>query len=99
MMSDKSDYLFLNKYGEPYYSSSKISYTYWKPVLKKLNLPYRKMYLMRHTFISLMISRGEDILWVSKIVGHKDVSITFKEYARYIDDGTKQRATFLQDVA
>lgn len=99
MMSDKSDYLFLNKYGKPYYSSSKISYTYWKPTLKKLNLPYRKMYLMRHSFISLMISKGEDILWVSKNVGHKDVSITFKEYARYIDDGTKQRATFLQDVA
>ena len=99
MMADKSDYLFINIYGEPFYSSSKISYTYWKPTLKKLNLPYRKMYLMRHTFISLMISKGEDILWVSKNVGHKDVSITFKEYARYIDDGTKQRAAFLQDVA
>jgi len=99
MMADKSEYLFTNKFGEPYYSSSKISYTYWKPILEKLNLPYRKMYLMRHTFISLMISKGEDILWVSKNVGHKDVSITFKEYARYIDDGIKKRATFLQDVA
>jgi|GEM_PF-5527435 len=57
------------------------------------------MYLMRHTFISLMISNGENILWVSKNVGHKDVSIKFKEYARYIDDGTKKRATFLSDVA
>lgn len=94
-----SEYLFTNLYGEPYYSSSKISYSYWKPALEKLNLPYRKMYLMRHTFISLMISNGEDILWVSKNVGHKDVSITFKEYARYIDDGTKKRATFLPDVA
>jgi len=99
MMKNKSDYIFVNMYGEPYYSSSKISYTYWKPTLEKLNLPYRKMYLMRHTFISLMISNGEDILWVSKNVGHKDVSITFKEYARYIDDSNKQRATFLQDVA
>jgi len=54
---------------------------------------------VRHTFISLVISKGEDILWVSKNVGHKDVSITFKEYARYIDDGIKQRAIFLQDVA
>lgn len=99
IMAEKSDYLFVNMYGEPYYSSSKISYTYWEPILKKLNLPYRKMYLMRHTFISLMISKGEDILWVSKNVGHKDMSITFKEYARYIDDGNKQRAVFLQDVA
>jgi len=99
MVDNKLEYLFINKYSEPYYSSSKISYTYWKPVLEKLNLPYRKMYLMRHTFISLMIGNGEDILWVSKTVGHKDVSITFKEYARYIDDGIKQRATFLQDVA
>lgn len=97
--NEASEYLFTTMYGEPYYSSSKISYSYWKPTLEKLNLEYRKMYLMRHTFISLMISNGEDILWVSKNVGHKDVSITFKEYARYIDDGSKQRATFLQDVA
>lgn len=46
-----------------------------------------------------IISKSEDILWVSKNVGHKDMSITFKEYARYIDDGNKQRAVFLQDVA
>jgi len=97
MMQDVSDYLFINMYGEPFYSSSKISHTYWKPVLEKLELKYRKMYLMRHTFISLMISHGEDLLWISKNVGHKDLSITFKEYARYIDDGNKKRATFLID--
>ena len=65
---------------------------------EKLGLKYRRMYLMRHTFISLMISYGEDILWVSKNVGHKDLSITLKEYARYINDGDKKRATFLVDI-
>lgn len=98
IMQNISEYLFINMYGEPFYSSSKISHTYWKPVLEKLGLTYRRMYLMRHTFISLMISNGEDILWVSKNVGHKDLSITLKDYARYIDDGDKKRATFLIDI-
>ena len=33
-----------------------------------------------------MITQGENILWVSKMLGHKDVSITLKTYAKYIKE-------------
>ena len=37
------------------------------------------------------IQNGVDILWVSKMLGHKDVSITLKVYAKFIkeDDTTR----------
>ena len=50
---------------------------------------------MRHTFASLMIASGEDILWVSAMLGHKNSSITLSVYAKYTKTTTKQRGTFL----
>lgn len=37
------------------------------------------------------IDKGIDILWVSKMLGHKDVSITLKVYTKFIkeDDNTR----------
>jgi len=68
----------------PYYSATKISIQYWTKVLKKLDIEYRNLYQMRHTFTSLMISSGEDILWVSSMLGHKNANITLQVYAKYI---------------
>ena len=42
------------------------------------------MYQMRHTFASLMISQSENILWVSKMLGHKNKSMTLDVYAQYM---------------
>lgn len=38
-----------------------------------------------------MISEGQNILWVSKMLGHKDISITLKVYSKFIkeDDNTR----------
>ncbi len=50
------------------------------------------MYQMRHSFASMIISNGENILWVSHTLGHKDSSITFKAYAKYIKVPKKKRS-------
>lgn len=65
-----------------------------KELLNKIGIKERTIYNLRHTFASHMISNiqnGIDILWVSKMLGHKDVSITLKVYAKYIieDDFTR----------
>lgn len=52
---------------------------------------------MRHTFASMMISSGEDILWVSKMLGHKNSNITLSTYAKYIKNDKKKRGSFLLD--
>ena len=73
----------------------KISITYWKKVLKKLEIPYRNLYQMRHTFASVMIVSGEDILWVSNMLEHKNSNITLSTYIKYIKNDKKRRGTFL----
>ncbi|WP_415408231.1 tyrosine-type recombinase/integrase [Sulfurovum sp. CS9] len=88
-------YLFETYMGQPYNTCDKISSHYWKPTLKRLNIPYRNLYQMRHSFASLMISSGEDILWVSNMLGHKDSSMTLEVYAKYVKQTDKKRAVFL----
>lgn len=79
----------------PYHSAMKISTTYWKKVLKELEIPYRNLYQKRHTFASMMISSGEDILCVSNMLGHRNSNITLSTYAKYIKNDKKKRGTFL----
>ncbi|MFA9239861.1 MAG: tyrosine-type recombinase/integrase [Candidatus Paceibacteria bacterium] len=92
---DESPYVFTSRLNKPYHSAIKISTTYWKKVLKELEIPYRNLYQMRHTFASMMIASGEDILWVSSMLGHKNANITLQVYAKYIKDEKKSRGTFL----
>ena len=43
-----------------------------------------------------MIENGEDILWVSHMMGHSDPKMTLDKYARYMKREDKQRAVFLE---
>lgn len=53
---------------------------------------------MRHTFASMMISNGEDILWVSNMLGHKDSTTTLEKYARYIKQEKRSRGCFFTNT-
>ena len=87
------DYLLLNQSKKPFYSHDVLNKRF-KQLLKEIGIKERSIYNLRHTFASYMISNiqnGVDILWVSKMLGHKDVSITLKVYAKFIkeDDTTR----------
>ncbi|WQY20320.1 site-specific integrase [Helicobacter pylori] len=68
----------------------------FKKLLNALNLKERKLYITRHTFASLMISMGEEPLWVSKNLGHKDLNTTYSTYTCYIPQQEKERAKFIK---
>ncbi len=70
----------------------------FKALLQALKLKEKKLYTTRHTFASLMISMGEDPLWVSKNMGHSDLNTTYSNYARYIPQPNKERARFLKEL-
>ena len=44
------------------------------------------IHTLRHTFASQLISKGADITWVSKMLGHKDITITLKVYTKFIKE-------------
>ncbi|WQS36034.1 site-specific integrase [Helicobacter pylori] len=70
----------------------------FRALLKALNLKDRKLYTTRHTFASLMLSQGEEPMWVSKTLGHKDLNTTYKTYSHYIPKQEKKRAKFLKGI-
>ncbi|MCW8894244.1 MAG: site-specific integrase [Sulfurimonas sp.] len=94
---NSSEYLFNSRKGQNYSDGANISTSYWRPLFDKLDIQYRNPYQMRHTFASMMISNGEDILWVSKMLGHSTPDMTLNKYARYVENKEKKRGTFLID--
>ena len=46
-----------------------------------------------------MLENGEDILWVSHMLGHTDTTTTLQNYVRYIKRDNKIRAAFLEENA
>lgn len=43
-----------------------------------------------------MLENGEDILWVSNMLGHTDSTMTLSRYARYVKRKERKRGQFLQ---
>ncbi|WRF00118.1 site-specific integrase [Helicobacter pylori] len=71
---------------------------HFKKLLKALNLKDRKLYTTRHTFASLMLSHSEEAMWVSQMLGHKDLNTTYKTYSHYIPKQGEERAKFLKEI-
>lgn len=79
------EYIFLNPSKRPFYNHDVIGVNF-KNLLLKSGVKVRVMYNLRHTFASQLISNGADIVYVSKTLGHKDVSITLKIYTKFIKE-------------
>lgn len=70
----------------------------WAKLLKEAGFEYRKLYITRHTFASIMLNAGEEPLWVSSQLGHKNLAITYAVYTKYMKNQKKQRAVFLEEA-
>ncbi len=93
--------LFPNRFGKRFYSHAGVSKTF-KEKLQKNNIKYRYLYQLRHTFASRYISRlsdGVNILWVSRMLGHKDVSVTLNTYTKFIVEDQEKRFINLEKMA
>lgn len=60
----------------------------WKTILSRANVPYRKPYNTRHTFISHAISQGATPSQVSELVGNSEETI-YRNYLGGIDGQVK----------
>ena len=69
------------------YVRGKRAYGQWTKLLESLNIPYRKIYNTRHTFITSMLKTGRlSALEIAQMVGYANTKIIFQNYARYIKD-------------
>ena len=70
--------------NRPYKSDQAIRRKYWTPALARANVTYRTPYETRHTYASMLLSRGEIPMWVASQMGHKDCNMLIKTYGRWI---------------
>jgi len=94
----KNSYVFLTKFNTHYNSVQSINKYIWKNTLNTLNIEYRPIKQTRHTFASQMISNGEDVLWISRMLGHSNATITLNVYAKYVPNKDEKRASFLNKI-
>lgn len=74
--------------NKPWENSQQLRRTAWMHLLKRAGVRYRNPYQTRHTYASMMVSQGENIMWLSKQMGHADAEVTLKKYARWLSDPT-----------
>ena len=58
----------------------------WRRLLAKTTIPYRNAYQTRHTYASMMVSKGENLFWLAKQMGHVTPEMLLKTYARWLPD-------------
>ena len=90
----KDSYVFLNDEERHFFDSKNIRAGLWKRVLEKSSVKYRTIYHTRHSFCSINLQHGEDIIWVSKVLGHKNPRVTLEKYSKHIKSSTEKETIF-----
>lgn len=84
--ANKNSAVFINpNTGEAWTGDQQIRNA-WMPILEIANVRYRNPYQTRHTYASMMLSAGETPVWLAGQMGHTDVNMIYKIYARWIPD-------------
>ncbi|MFT4171792.1 MAG: site-specific integrase [Rhodocyclaceae bacterium] len=60
----------------------------WIPALRLAGVRYRNPYQTRHTYASMMLTAGENPVWVANQMGHSDTTMIFRNYGRWIPDAS-----------
>ena len=84
-VSDTHERIFLNpKTMLPWRDDRQIYNQCWVPSVKRSLVKFRKQYNTRHTYASTMLTENKPIAWVAKQLGHSDIGMTLRTYARWI---------------
>jgi integrase len=84
-----SEYIFPNPITKQRYSAHSKLWTRFKTILTLAGLKYRSPNQLRHTFATLHIAAGENITWVSKMLGHSNITTTLERYNKFIPNLTR----------
>jgi integrase len=68
-------------------------------VLRRANLPSFRLYDLRHSFASLLLSSNVPLLYVSKQLGHANPTTTLRYYARWVPTGDSRYVDVLDTAA
>jgi len=77
--------VFANETGGPL-DEGNILRRHFKPLLKSAGLPEIKLYNLRHTCATLLLSAGENPKIVSERLGHSSINLTLDTYSHVLPD-------------
>lgn len=88
----KSEYVFINPRTGEYYGLKSL-YWFWKETIRRAKTRYRPIKQTRHSFASMMLSRGENPMWVARQLGHADLNMLRDHYGKWIDESEEKGYT------
>jgi integrase len=91
------DLIFPNLEGEPM-SHANLTQRGFHPALRRAGLRRIRFHDLRHTFASLLIANGEDVVRVSRLLGHASTSITLNVYSHMLPKDHYGSADRLADM-
>ncbi|KTD52251.1 putative lambdoid prophage Rac integrase [Legionella quinlivanii] len=85
--------------NQPWETDHQIRRTAWVHTIKRAGIRYRNPYQTRHTYASMMLSGGENIMWAASQMGHVDTEMVMKTYGKWIpNDSSKKGYRTNQEV-
>ncbi|MBS3800923.1 MAG: site-specific integrase [Thioalkalivibrio sp.] len=91
------EYVFTNAAGAPLDNRNLVKRV-WAPLLRYLDIPYRRPYVMRHTAATLWLAAGESPEWIARQLGHTSTEMLFKRYSRFVPNATRQDGSAFESL-
>ena len=93
---ENRDFVFAQDNGKPMHPDS---VTDWMGKFSKRHgLPHINPHAFRHTMASMLYFNGVDSVWISKRLGHAQVSTTANIYAHVVEEADRKNAEILSDI-
>ncbi len=84
----EASWLFPGDQGRPL--SERYVRRVFERALRKAELPHFRVYDLRHTYASILLSEGVPLLYVSIQLGHSKPTTTLRYYAKWIPSGDRR---------
>ncbi len=80
---EDNDLIFCGEFGTPLQISN-LTYRYFRPILERAGLPQIRLYDLRHTHATLLLSANENPKVVSERLGHSTIVLTMDTYSHVL---------------
>ena len=80
---ENNDLIFCGEFGTPL-SIPNLTYRYFRPILERAGLPRIRLYDLRHTHATLLLSANENPKVVSERLGHSTIVLTMDTYSHVL---------------
>jgi integrase len=90
------DLVFPDEDGKPL-SRGHVARLHLHPALVKASLPRMRFHDLRHTYASLLIDQGENVVYIQKQMGHHKPTVTLDIYAHLMENDRPEAAAKLEN--